>query len=180
MSKGLLAFLHSPWSHGSILRLPLLYWSRESEELNLQIQWWWRWWTSSSNQDSIAILGHSWQIKIYWKGHKCIQLEVANMFELKLWTKHEYHWFVHQCKWEIVPSYTDHVLGPLPHETEGPWPIQFKNSHWWKRRSWSTFASHYAGGTNGASECKMDVKSQMGHVSWSHGLFSKTTSWKYA
>jgi hypothetical protein len=40
-------------------------------------------------------------------------------------------------------------------------------------------------GTNGVCECKMDVKStwiptwhQMDHVSWSLGLFSKTTSWR--
>jgi hypothetical protein len=47
------------------------------------------------------------------------------------------------------------------------------------------FASHYAWGTNGVSECKMNVKStwiptwhQMDHVPWSLGLFSKTTSWR--
>jgi hypothetical protein len=32
--------------------------------------------------------------------------------------------------------------------TESPQPIHFKHSHWWKRRSRSKFASHYAGGTN--------------------------------
>jgi hypothetical protein len=70
--------------------------------------------------------------------------------------------------------------GHFTHETESPWPLHFKHSHWWKRRSWSKFASHYAWGTNGVCECKMDVKStwihtwhQMDHVSWSLGLFSK-------
>ena len=55
----------------------------------------------------------------------------------------------------------------------------------WKRESQSKFASHYTWGTNGAHKCKMDVKStwiptwhQMDHVSWSLGLFSKTTSWR--
>jgi hypothetical protein len=43
------------------------------------------------------------------------------------------------------------------------------------------FSSHYAWGTNGVCECKMDVKStwhRMDHVSWSLGLFSKTTFWR--
>jgi hypothetical protein len=47
-------------------------------------------------------------------------------------------------------------------------------------------ASHYAWGTNGACECKMDVKSiwiptwhRMDHVSWLLGLFSKTISWRW-
>jgi hypothetical protein len=57
------------------------------------------------------------------------------------------------------------------------------STHWWKRWSWSKFASHYAWGTNGVCERKMDVKSicmptwhQMDHVSWLLGLFSKTAS----
>ena len=75
--------------------------------------------------------------------------------------------------------------GHFTHETESPWPFHFKHSHWWKGRSRSNFASHYAWGTNGICECNMDVKStciptwhQMDHVSWSLGLFSKTTSWR--
>ena len=40
--------------------------------------------------------------------------------------------------------------GHFTHETESPWPIHFKHSHWWKRQSRSKFAtSHYARGTNG-------------------------------
>jgi hypothetical protein len=65
------------------------------------------------------------------------------------------------------------------HETESPWPLHFKHSHWWKRRVRSKFASHYAWGTTGACECSMDVKSTwiptwhpMDHASWSLGLFS--------
>ena len=63
--------------------------------------------------------------------------------------------------------------------------LHFKHSRWWKRRRQSKFTSHYAWGTNGVCECKMDVKStwiptwhQMDHVSWPLGLFSKTTSWR--
>ena len=66
------------------------------------------------------------------------------------------------------------------HKTKSPWPSYFKHSHWWKRRSWSKFTSHYAWGTNGVCECKMDVKSiwvptwhRMDHVSWSLELFLK-------
>ena len=66
------------------------------------------------------------------------------------------------------------------HETESPWPLHFKHSHWWKRRSRSKFTSHYAWGTNRVCECKMDVNStwiptwhQMDHVPWSFGIFSK-------
>ena len=67
--------------------------------------------------------------------------------------------------------------------TESPWPLHFKHSHRWKRRSWSNFLSHYAWGTNAVCKFKMDVKStwiptwhRMDHVSWSLGLFSTTTS----
>ena len=49
--------------------------------------------------------------------------------------------------------------GHFTHETESPVPLHFKHSHWWKRRSWPKLASHYAGGTNGVCECKMNVKS---------------------
>ena len=76
--------------------------------------------------------------------------------------------------------------GHFTHKTESMWPIHFKQSHWWKRRSQSKFASHYAWytghiggsspgpssmagagpngvarvwGTNRVCECKMNVKS---------------------
>ena len=75
--------------------------------------------------------------------------------------------------------------GHFTHKTEGPLPLHFKHSHWWKRRGQSKFASHYAWGTNGVCECKMDVKSTwiptwhpMDRVSWSLGLFLKTISWR--
>jgi hypothetical protein len=62
--------------------------------------------------------------------------------------------------------------GHFSHKTKG----HFKHSRWWKTWSWTKFASHYAQGTNGVCECKMDEKStwhQMNHFSWSPGLFSK-------
>ena len=77
------------------------------------------------------------------------------------------------------------TLRATSHETESPWPLHFKHSHWWKGWSRSKFASHYAWGTNGVCECKIDVKSiwiptwhRMDHVSWSLGLFWKPTSWR--
>jgi hypothetical protein len=72
--------------------------------------------------------------------------------------------------------------GHFTHETESPWPLlHFKHSHWWKRRNWSKFAtSHYAWGTNGVCDGKMDVKytwtptwHRMGHVSRSLGILFK-------
>ena len=48
--------------------------------------------------------------------------------------------------------------GHFTHETENLWPLHFKHSHWWKRRSRSHYAWHYAWGTNEVCECKMDVK----------------------
>ena len=52
------------------------------------------------------------------------------------------------------------VKGHFTHETECPWPLHLKHSHWWKRQSWSKFAaSHYAWGTDGVCDCKMDVQS---------------------
>ena len=68
-------------------------------------------------------------------------------------------------------------LGPLRTLDWEPVTITLQALHWWKRRSWSKFASHYTWGTNGVCECKMYVKStwhQMDRVSWSLGrLFSK-------
>ena len=49
--------------------------------------------------------------------------------------------------------------GHFTHESESLWPLQFKHSHWWKRRSWSKIASYFAWGTNGVSECTMEAKS---------------------
>ena len=82
---------------------------------------------------------------------------------------------------KIIIELATHSKGHFRHETESLRPLQFKNFHCGERRSWFKFASHYAWGTNWVCECKMDVEPtwhQMGHVSWSLGLCSKTTSWK--
>ena len=83
----------------------------------------------------------------------------------------------------LIHSPTRRLLGSLcTHKTESPWPLHYKHSHWWKRRSWSKFASYYAWETYGVGECKMNVKStwihpwhQMDHVLWSLGPFSNST-----
>jgi hypothetical protein len=85
-----------------------------------------------------------------------------------------------------APTWTGSgTKGHFTHETESPWPLHFKHSHWWKTRSRSKFTSRYAWGTNGVRECKMDVKStwiptwhRTDHVSRSLGLFPKPTSWR--
>ena len=56
--------------------------------------------------------------------------------------------------------------GHFTHETEGPWALHLKHSHWWKRWSRSKFSSHYAWGTNGVSKwmqkgCKIYMYSCM-------------------
>ena len=60
------------------------------------------------------------------------------------------------------------VEGHFSHETESPWPLHFKHSHWWKRWSSSKFAtSHYTWGTNGVymwmqdGGCKVYMDSYM-------------------
>ena len=86
----------------------------------------------------------------------------------------------YMCK--PVVRYTE---GHFKHETESPWPLHVKHSHWWKRWSRSKFTSHYAWRTNGVCERKINIKStwiptwhRMDHVSWSLGLFFKTISWR--
>ena len=48
----------------------------------------------------------------------------------------------------VIVEKHDITKGHFTHETESPWPLHFKHSHWWKRLSRSKFASHYARGTN--------------------------------
>jgi hypothetical protein len=41
------------------------------------------------------------------------------------------------------------IKSHFTHETESPWPLHFKHSHWWKRRSHQSMsASHCTWGTN--------------------------------
>ena len=56
----------------------------------------------------------------------------------------------------------NNVLGSLHTQDWEPMTVTLQASHWWKRRSRSKFASHYAWGTNKVCECmicSMDVKS---------------------
>ena len=46
--------------------------------------------------------------------------------------------------------------GHFTHETESPWPLHFKHSRWWKRRSRSKFTSCYTWGTNRVCEVYID------------------------
>jgi hypothetical protein len=65
-----------------------------------------------------------------------------------------------RCKWRLELNFCP-LEGHFTHETESPWPLHFKYFHWWKRRSRSKFASHYARGTNKVYKCKIDVKVHM-------------------
>ena len=76
-------------------------------------------------------------------------------------------WGVDKIPWNCKGDGKDHFT----HETEGPWPLHFKHSHRWERRSLSKFASQYAWGTNGVSECKMDVKVYMDSSMASNGSY---------
>ena len=84
----------------------------------------------------------------------------------KTWLPSSCSYHIHRYKFNH--DYDSHFT----HKTESTWPLHFKHSHWWKRRSRSKFASHYPWGANGVCECKMDVKStwiptwhRMDHVS---------------
>jgi hypothetical protein len=57
---------------------------------------------------------------------------------------------------QITPIY---LKGHFTHDSESPYLVHSKHSHWWKRRSWSKFASHYTWGPNKVCECKMDITS---------------------
>ena len=96
-----------------------------------------------------------------------------NILSLKL--IHDYL----KSKFTLRIAYTN-ALGPRPlratsHKTEGPWPLHFKRSHWWKRWRRFRFALHYAWGTNGVGECKMDVKVYMNSYMASNGSCFMTT-----
>ena len=93
------------------------------------------------------------------------------------------HHFVITSSIKLANNYTTplnhYTKGHFTHETESPWPLHFKHSHWWRGRSRSKFASsHYTWGTKGVYECKAWIPTwhRMGHVSWSLRLFSKTIS----
>ena len=94
-----------------------------------------------------------------------------------------YYYFMALSHLALFAFSSHYLKGHFTHETESLWPLQ--HSHWWKRQSRSKFASQYTWGTNRVCDCKMDVKStwiptwhRMDHVTWSLGLFSRTTSWR--
>ena len=147
-----------------------------------------------SNEEDIEGLG-LWKEEVQAL-HKALKSQLSLSPPTLIGTCHQwtipsgigYIWWLSLAKPTLkvaLASRNHSLVTHFTHKTESPWPLHFKHSHWWKRRSRSKFASHYAWGTNGVCECKMDVKStwiptwhQMDHVSWSLGLFSKTTSWR--
>ena len=103
---------------------------------------------------------------------KLVRMKFSQKFHCSV-TKHLVNITIWHDVWTMAPTYSEFMiyaetarlvllleslmLGPFTHETESPWPLHFKHSHWWKRWSQSKFASHYTWGTNGVCECKMDV-----------------------
>ena len=87
--------------------------------------------------------------KTKWFQSYVLHLALSALFKGTSRCWHSYH----------VLHFNEHNEGHFTHETESPWPLHSKRSHWWKTRSWSKFASHYAWGTNWVYECKMDGKS---------------------
>ena len=70
-------------------------------------------------------------------------------------------WFSNATGYSQSSSwFSPFIEGHFTHEIASPWPLHFKHSHWWNKRSWSKSLLHtYTWGTNGAWECKMSVKS---------------------
>ena len=60
---------------------------------------------------------------------------------------------------------------------ESPWPLHFKHSHWWKRRSRSKFTSHYAWGTNVDSFRKPRLGSRYYTIPWDHATPNAHNRW---
>ena len=76
------------------------------------------------------------------------------------WELYKWHLHIYLLQGDLTNE--DHFT----HETESPWPLHFKHSHWWQRLSRSNSASHYARGTNGGSlwlqdGCKVYMDSYM-------------------
>jgi hypothetical protein len=141
---------------------------------------------SSENEDMVVcLLGEPYSlVKMLRIVRSLLSIQLCwispGEMEFKYMQAEAHQHLISQAIWH---KYID--KGHLTHETESPRPLHFKHSHWWKWQSRSKFASHYAWGTNGVCECKMDLKStsiptwhQMDHVSWSLGWVSKTTSWR--
>ena len=70
-----------------------------------------------------------------------------SVFSLLIWgIFHRFLWIDWPLSWSLevqpVISQTQTVQGDFTHETESPWPLHFRHSHWWKRWSRPKFASH--------------------------------------
>ena len=117
------------------------------------------------------------------------------LFSVGYTTRAVYNWFwARQIKLVILntrsnlgvqlrsePLHTHLLWGHFTHEIESPWPLHFKYSHWWKRRSRSKFTLQCARGTIRVSERTMDAKftwmptwHPIGSCFIFIGLFSKT------
>ena len=89
------------------------------------------------------------------------------------------------CYWLPIHSSKWRLGGHFTHETESPWPLHFKHSYWWERRSWSKFAELRSRDQRSMwmqDGCKVYMDSYMalngimfhGHLDY----FSKTISWR--
>ena len=119
---------------------------------------------------------------MYIKHHKqCTDVDYWYHALIHLYTKPTLIFTTLLMIHRVEASITDHLRASTPslekykghftHETKSMWPLHFKHSHWWKGRSWSKFASHYAWITTGACECKMDVRS-----TWIHSYMASAES----
>ena len=68
--------------------------------------------------------------------------------------------------WEPKRKCPRGPYGHFTHKTKSPWPLHFKQSHWWKRRRWSKLALHHACGASGVcmwmqDGCEVYVDSYM-------------------
>ena len=104
-------------------------------------------------QRNLLVPQHRWHVTPWLvRGVKLCFIETAIFYRSTL---QGLHWHLTNNNNYLVGK---KIQGHFTHEIESPWPLHFKHSHWWKRRSQSKFAFHYAWGTNGVCECKMDVK----------------------
>jgi hypothetical protein len=81
----------------------------------------------------------------------------------------QFDWWKSTTSWPSVIVWSVPKSRPLHARDWSPWLLHFKHSHWWKRRSRSKFASHYAWGTNGVCECQVGCKVYMGSYMSSNG-----------
>ena len=83
---------------------------------------------------------------------KSIAKELDHHSELYLFAINGYLSFIRQGIMVVSP----YIRATSHMRQESPWPLHFKHSHWWKKRTRSKFTSYYTWGSNGVCECKMD------------------------